>query len=70
MLLIYVGNLFLGAFLFHAAECPGELEDMVEQEKQDKQDIYINRYLGNKGTMNIAKFTWIFNRGSVATTPA
>ena len=53
LLLIYVGNLFLGAFLFHAAECPGELEDKVEQEKQEMQDIYITRYLGKKGKVHL-----------------
>ena len=40
LLLIYLGNLFLGAFLFHAAECPAELEDRLEQEKED---MYITR---------------------------
>ena len=38
LLAIYVGYLFLGAFLFNAIECPREL---AELEKLEKEDLHL-----------------------------
>ena len=35
LLAIYVGYLFLGAFLFNAIECPCELAELEQQERED-----------------------------------
>ena len=35
LLAIYVGYLFLGALLFSAIECPHELAELEEQERED-----------------------------------
>ena len=35
LLAIYVGYLFLGAFLFNAIECPRELAELEQQERED-----------------------------------
>ena len=35
LFVIYVAYLFLGAFLFHALECPQELAELEEQEQED-----------------------------------
>ena len=35
LLAIYVGYLFLGALLFNAIECPRELAELEQQERED-----------------------------------
>ena len=35
LLAIYVGYLFLGALLFNAIECPRELAELKQQERED-----------------------------------
>ena len=35
LFVIYVAYLFLGAFLFHALECPQELAELEDQEQED-----------------------------------